>query len=374
MAGRTVLFDRGPLGQGTQFSDPFDIIEAWTPEDVPAAFEKMQAAQRSGRWVVGSATYELGYVFSSKLRGLMPDGRKEPLLRFGVFAGPHEPVAHSRQIPAHLGPLTPKWDFDAYAQAFEIVKDNIRNGEFYQTNLTFPLTATLHGSARSLYDALVERQTVPFGAFVDLGDVKLLSRSPELFFSLSSDGVLKSRPMKGTARRGTTDAEDTALKAELAASEKNRAENLMITDLIRNDLGRIAKIGSVKVPDLFRIESYTTVHQMTSEVVADILPDQSLHDIFEAVFPCGSITGAPKIRAMEVLSELEPWPRGGYCGAIGWIAPDGSMEFNVAIRTLICESNNTVTLNVGGGVVYDSTARGEYEEAILKSGFARGLK
>lgn len=373
MTKHSVLFDRGPLGDGSLFEAPIDIIEAWDAADVAPAFDRMQQAQADGKWLVGAATYELGYVFSSKLQHLMPKVRKEPLLRFGVFDAVQAPEPFQGPIPVHLDRFAPLWTFDEYAAAFEVVQANICNGDFYQTNLTFPMQSKLHGSARGLYEALKARQNVPFGAFVDLGDIKLLSRSPELFFALSEDGKLRSRPMKGTAKRGATPVEDAALKAELAASEKNRAENLMITDLIRNDLGRISKIGSVYVPDLFKIETYTTVHQMTSEVHSEILPDQSLYDIFEALFPCGSITGAPKIRAMEVLSELEPWARGGYCGAIGWIAPSGAMEFNVSIRTLICEVDNTVMLNVGGGVVYDSTAQGEYDEALLKGSFAAEL-
>jgi para-aminobenzoate synthetase component 1 len=176
--------------------------------------------------------------------------------------------------------------------------------------------------------------------------------------------------MKGTIKRGAAAAEDDALKAHLRASEKDQAENLMITDLLRNDFGRIAEISSVRVPSLFEIESYTTEHQMISEVTAQIRPDCGLADILTAVFPCGSITGAPKIRAMEILADLETTPRDAYCGAIGWIAPDGAMEFNVAIRTLICDASGGVRLNVGGGVVYDSTAEGEYREALLKGQFA----
>jgi para-aminobenzoate synthetase component 1 len=233
------------------------------------------------------------------------------------------------------------------------------------------LHATYRGDLEALYQKLIDKQPVPFGAYVNLGETTLLCRSPELFFALSAQGELRTRPMKGTIKRGATTAEDEVLKAQLAQSEKDQAENLMITDLLRNDFGRIAKIGSVKVPSLFEVESYATVHQMVSEVTADLLPECSLADILRAVFPCGSITGAPKIRAMEILSELEPMARDAYCGAIGWIAPDGAMEFNVAIRTLKCAPDGQVTLNAGGGVVYDSTAQSEYREALLKTQFAQ---
>ena len=176
--------------------------------------------------------------------------------------------------------------------------------------------------------------------------------------------------MKGTIKRGANATEDEALKAWLSHSEKNQAENLMITDFLRNDFARFSQIGSVRVPTLFEIESYATVHQVISEVTATIKPDATLTDILTAVFPCGSITGAPKIRAMEILSNLKTSARDAYCGTIGWIAPDGSMEFNVAIRTLMCDAQGRAKLNVGGGLVYDSTAQSEYSEALLKARFA----
>ena len=203
-----------------------------------------------------------------------------------------------------------------------------------------------------------------------MGGPALLSRSPELFFSIDADRNIMARPMKGTAPRGGTPDEDAALAKWLQRSEKNRAENLMIVDLLRNDMSRISEIGSVKVPVLFAVETYTTLHQMTSSISSKLVEGTSLTDIFRALFPCGSITGAPKIRAMQIIHELEAGPRGAYCGAIGWIAPNGAMTFNVAIRTLTCFEDNTVRLNVGGGVVYDSDAAGEYEEALLKRRYA----
>ncbi len=368
----SVLFDSGPLKTGSLFRSPRRIIEAWQPDDVAGAFKAMEAARDEGLWLAGHMAYELGYLLTPKLANRLPEGRAEPLLRFGVFDDVGPPRQLEIKGQAALGPFTPAWGFEEYAKAFDIVRDLLASGDIYQANLTFPMMASFDGSLPQLYATLKERQPVPHGAFVDLGATKLLSRSPELFFSLSSDGVLRTRPMKGTIRRGDTPQEDVQLKAQLAQSEKDRAENLMITDLLRNDFGRISKIGTVRVPKLFEVESYTTVHQMTSEVTSEISPNQTLTDIFAATFPCGSITGAPKIRAMEILSELEPAPRGAYCGAIGWIAPDGAMEFNVAIRTLICAPSGQVTLNVGGGVVYDSTAQGEYAEALLKARFAQG--
>ncbi|MCK5558264.1 MAG: chorismate-binding protein, partial [Candidatus Hydrogenedentes bacterium] len=198
----------------------------------------------------------------------------------------------------------------------------------------------------------------------------ILSRSPEMFFQTDSAGMIETKPMKGTAPRGHTAQEDEDQRNWLSNDAKNRAENLMIVDLLRNDLSRICEVGSVKVPELFNIETYTTVFQMTSLIQGQLKSGVRFPDILKAMFPCGSITGAPKIRAMEIINELEPSAREVYCGSIGWAAPDGSASFNVAIRTLILYQDNEVVLNVGGGIVSDSTAGAEYEEALWKARFA----
>jgi para-aminobenzoate synthetase component 1 len=369
----TVLFDTGPLGTGSLFQDPIEVIEVWHAGDVATAFDALEAARADGKWIAGSASYELGYALIPKIASKMPQRIGQPLMQFGVFDKPIHPNRTAASSAFKLGEFTSEWAFDAYQSAFDIVHEFLESGDIYQANLTFPMVAEFAGDPYSLYDALRRRQPVPFGALVDLGGKILLSRSPELFFSLSKDGELRARPMKGTIRRSAMQTEDDNLKHQLRQSEKDQAENLMITDLLRNDLGRISTLGSVSVPKLFAIESYATVHQMVSEVVSQILPDCSLMGIFEALFPCGSITGAPKIRAMDILSDVETTQRGSYCGAIGWIAPDGSMEFNVAIRTLTCEPSGRVKLNVGGGVVYDSTAAGEFREAQLKAQFAQNI-
>ena len=211
------------------------------------------------------------------------------------------------------------------------------------------------------------------GALVQLPGATLVSRSPELFFALDGRGGIEARPMKGTAAREADPARDAAAAAALGRDEKNRAENLMIVDLLRNDISRIAEIGSVRVPELFAVESYATVHQMVSRVVGRLEPGTRLSRVFAALFPCGSVTGAPKIRAMEIIRALEPEPRGAYCGAIGWAGPDGRASFNVAIRTLALYPGGEAVLNVGGGVVADSTAEAEYEEALWKARFAAPL-
>jgi para-aminobenzoate synthetase component 1 len=257
------------------------------------------------------------------------------------------------------------------------VKDYIGAGDCYQVNLTFPMQASLQaGTPLGLYGALRARQSVGHGAYVDLGPSAgpvLVSRSPELFLRLTPEGRIEARPMKGTAPRDPDPVRDGELAEDLRASEKGQAENLMIVDLLRNDISRIARVGSVRVPRLFAVESYATLHQMVSTVVGELAEPASLPGLMAALFPCGSITGAPKIRAMEIIAELEPNPRGAYCGAIGWMGPDGAGSFNVAIRTLSLFPGGEVVLNVGGGIVQDSEEEAEWQEALLKARYARGL-
>ncbi len=367
-----IRFDQGPMGAGTWFDAPSDMIVAHTAAEVPAALDAMQAARDSGRWLAGYATYELGYALEPKLAPLMPENRRLPLICFGVYAGPGvRALSHG---DASLTQPQPRWDQPRYEQAYEIVNAFIGAGDIYQANLTFPMDAEYTGTSQALYSALTTRQPVGQGAMVlqdNLPD--LLSRSPELFFRTNSSGMIETRPMKGTQPRSEDPEEDARLIAWLQADEKNRAENLMIVDLLRNDISRVAELGSVKVPELRKIESYATVHQMVSLVRAQLKPTATVGDIFHALFPCGSITGAPKLRAMEILRDLEPWPRDIYCGSIGWLAPDGRSDFNVAIRTLMVE-NGKATLNVGGGVVWDSTGPSEYEEALWKARYATAFQ
>jgi len=251
------------------------------------------------------------------------------------------------------------------------VLDYIAAGDCYQVNLTFPLAARLlSGDAAGLYGLLRRGGQAGHGAFVDTGaGPAIVSLSPELFFRLDASGRIEARPMKGTRPRDADPARDRALAAELAANPKDRAENLMIVDLLRNDIGRISRPGSVRVPALHVVESYATVHQMTSTVEGRLAAPPALPDLMRALFPCGSVTGAPKIRAMEIIREVEARARGAYCGAIGWMAPDGSADFSVAIRTLSVQGQR-VRLDVGGGVVQGSTATGEWEEALWKTRFA----
>ena len=368
-----VIFDHGPYEGGTEFSRPRKLIRADTPDEVPAAFKAVEAARSNGEWLAGYASYELGYCLGEKLRPFLPENRRAPLMLFGVFdqPRPHEFFdSAGRDAMATISALEPLLDFRGYQQAFRAAHDYIRAGDVYQVNLTFPMQARSADPPDAVYQALRMRQPVGHGALVDLGWPAVLSRSPELFFRVSAEGEIETRPMKGTIRRGRTEAEDALLRAQLACSQKDRAENLMIVDLLRNDISRIARPGSVRVPELFEVETYETVHQMVSQVSGQVPAGVSLESLFSALFPCGSITGAPKIRAMEIIAELEQQPRDVYCGAIGWLAPDGRAEFSVAIRTLMMDETGAIRMNVGGGVVYDSSAAAEYEEAMWKARFA----
>ena len=366
-----IRFDQGPKGAGTCFDQPLRMIRAEGPEEVPAALAALDSARDAGHWLAGYASYELGYALEPKLAGRMPEGRRLPLMCFGVYDEPAQRPGAAAPGEAGFEGITPRWGEERYTEAFAEVNRNIGKGDIYQANLTFPIDAAAIGTAEELYAALQAKQAVGHGVLVEQdGLPDLLSRSPELFFRTDAEGVIETRPMKGTQPRSDDPVEDARRRDFLRQDEKNRAENLMIVDLLRNDISRVAQTGSVHVPELFAVESYATVHQMVSLVRARLRPDAGLADIFAALFPCGSITGAPKIRAMEILAELEPWPRDIYCGTIGWAAPDGSSEFNVAIRTLMLEQGRA-TLNVGGGVVWDSTAESEYEEALWKARFAR---
>jgi len=367
-----IRFDHGPTGAACTFSLPTQLIVAETPQDVPAALAALDAAQAQGAWLAGFASYELGHAFEPRLAPLMPSPRRLPLLQFGLYDAP-SPAPALPATPATLREMTPAWDEARYARAFAAVHDLIGAGDIYQANLTFPLTMTVTGSAQALYAALACIQPVSHGALIEAeGLPAILSRSPELFFRTDAEGRIETRPMKGTQPRATDAAEDARRRCFLQSDAKNRAENLMIVDLLRNDISRVSLPGSVRVPDLFSVETYETVHQMTSRITAQLRPGTTLSEILRALFPCGSITGAPKIRAMEILAQVERSPREIYCGAIGWAAPDGRAEFNVAIRTLMLEEGRA-TLNVGGGVVHDSTAPGEYEEALWKARFALAL-
>ncbi|MCF6118815.1 MAG: aminodeoxychorismate synthase component I [Mesorhizobium sp.] len=357
------------------FDRPTDIIVAHEAEDFLPALDIAQAAHDAGKWLAGYFSYEAGYLLEPKLVPLLPGGRRAPLVCLGIFDAPVEQPVVPGNAPSTNGPIfnaRAAWTSEDYAKRFARLHNHIRKGDCYQGNLTFPVHAQWSGDPLAAFDALTERQPVKYGALIALGDPVVLSRSPELFFEIDAAGMIETHPMKGTAPRGATKAEDKRLKTFLLNDEKNQAENRMIVDLLRNDISLISEVGTLEVPELFRIESYPTVHQMVSRVRAKLLPDLTIRRIFAALFPCGSITGAPKIRAMEILHDLEATPRDVYCGAIGWIAPGGTMRFSVAIRTISLFSSGEAVYNVGGGVVFDSTAEEEYQECLLKARYATG--
>ncbi|UNK38761.1 aminodeoxychorismate synthase component I [Shinella sp. H4-D48] len=359
------------------FADPLAVVTVRDRAGFEPAFAALQAAQAKGHWIAGFMSYEAGHLFEEKLVRLAVEGRPTPLMSFGIFEKPADghPPASPRQRTENEPFLTePKadWDFETYRSRFDRLHQHLRQGDCYQANLTMPIRARWNGDPLAAFWSLIERQPVRYGAFVSLDGPQLLSRSPELFFDIDRDGWIETHPMKGTAARGASAAEDESIIAAMQADPKTQAENRMIVDLLRNDISRITEVGTLHVPKLFAIETYPTVHQMVSHVRAKLTSGTSIREIFAALFPCGSITGAPKMRAMEILHDLEDGPRDAYCGAIGFIAPDGTMRFNVAIRTISLFDDGNAVFNVGGGIVFDSTAASEYEECLLKARFAVG--
>jgi len=374
MARPCLILDDAAQGAARAFARPLATIRADTPEELPAALAAIEAARVAGRHVAGYFSYEVGYALEARLRRLMPAARPGPLLWFGVFEAPETLAGEDLEAAfgawcdgrAYAGPLAHEWDGAAYRRRFDQVRELIAAGDIYQANLSFRSRFTFLGDPLTLYRGLRAGSAARYGAYLDDGERQILSFSPELFFDLEAGGTITARPMKGTAARGSDPPSDAEARARLAANPKDRAENLMIVDLLRNDLGRIAELGSVSVGDLFAVETYPTLHQMVSTVTARLKPGVGASEIVGALFPCGSVTGAPKLRAMEVIAGLEQSPRGVYCGAIGEFAPDGSARFNVAIRTLTI-SGGCGELGIGGAVVQDSVAEGEYAECLLKA-------
>ncbi|WP_183956267.1 aminodeoxychorismate synthase component I [Sphingobium fontiphilum] len=375
-----LLFDDArPVGAAPArlYRDPVGMIVARLPQEVAPALERLAEAVRAGRHAAGYCAYELGFALEPRLEGLAsaPTDGDMPLLWFGLFESVE--LAAASAVPAMLpdaaaakvNAMTPMVSRADYLTAFGRVQDMIRAGDIYQANLTFPCELAISGDPLALYAAIRGRQQAPHGGIVSTGQGMLLSFSPELFFALGG-GRLAARPMKGTATRRADRQEDAAAMAALAADPKQRAENLMIVDLLRNDLSRVSVAGSVKVPDLFRVETYPTVHQMVSDVQSVLRPGLGPVDVLRALFPCGSITGAPKLRAMEVIAAVEPHGRGAYTGAMGWIDPEGDASFNVLIRTLAIGADPTrARIGLGSGVIADSTGPEEWAECLAKARF-----
>jgi para-aminobenzoate synthetase/4-amino-4-deoxychorismate lyase len=368
------------------FEKPRAIFVAHRPGDVSRVLEEADTARReTGGTLAGYLAYEAGLALEERLLPLAEErsGAAGPLVWFGLFD--EVQAIPSADVPAWLedrggtgtasiGPLDPQISTGEYLQQFDRLQEAIRAGDIYQANFTMPLAGAARGSPLALYAKIRPAAAAGYGGVIYDGSHWLLSFSPELFFTLR-DGEAKVKPMKGTRPRGASAAEDKALAAELAASVKDKAENLMIVDLMRNDLSRVAEAGSVRVDNPFAIETYPTVHQMVSTVRARMQEGRSAMDMLRAIFPCGSITGAPKIRAMELIHATERDARGPYCGAIGRIGPNGDAAFNVAIRTvhLTPGENNRhkVVAGVGGAIVADSKGMSEWRECLVKGDFLR---
>jgi para-aminobenzoate synthetase/4-amino-4-deoxychorismate lyase len=359
------------------FHDPRRILTATSPEEVPALLDDLEAAANGGAYVAGYLGYEAGYPLVGLDLASVREGAGSgplPLAWFGVYDGvdrvaPPDVEAGLSTVNDPVSVSNARLDTDraAYEKAIRRIKSHIRDGDVYQINYTAPLRFDVDGDPLALYARLRARQHVPYGAYLNLGPQQILSCSPELFFRRDGDR-LRTRPMKGTIRRGRTLEEDRDLREQLRNDPKNRAENLMIVDLLRNDLSVCCRPGCVAVPSLFETETYDTVTQMTSTVDGRMQDDAGLADVLGALFPCGSITGAPKRRAMEIIGALEPSPRGVYCGAIGYAGPDETATFSVAIRTAVVEDGEG-TMGIGSGIVWDSDTDDEYEECRLKATF-----
>ncbi|MDA8708035.1 aminodeoxychorismate synthase component I [Hellea sp.] len=370
-----ILLDDQLTHEQRYYSNPIDIIEVDDVKNIDAAFAKLKTYHEEGYYLAGYLSYELGYALEPKLAPLMPETRDGPLLQFGVFETvSHDAPAACLYTSQNLDTtLKPHWNEAEYEKLFDRVMDYIRAGDVYQINLTFPMTGTYQGNTETLYAAFRHRQKGRYGGIVSLGPgPDIISLSPELFFRKEGN-EMSMRPMKGTRPRAENSDADNSLREDMRAEEKSQAENLMIVDLLRNDLSRISETGSVKVPELFALETYPTLHQMTSRVTSCLKPRTDFAEIFKSLFPCGSVTGAPKIRAMEIIDELEESERGTYCGSLGYIDPNGDACFNVAIRTLILNEGK-LRYNVGSGLVLDSEPAAEYAECLLKADVLKPAK
>ncbi|WEK48746.1 MAG: aminodeoxychorismate synthase component I [Candidatus Kaistia colombiensis] len=369
-----LLEDRLAASAGaTLYVDPVEIVRCDDADAVQDALARIEAGLARGLHAAGFLGYELGYALQERLVAALPAGRELPLIWFGLFreglrleAAELDAVFGALAPPPPVVDVLPRLDAAGHASKVARVLDYLAAGDAYQVNLTFPIDFRHDGDPLALYAALRANQPVAHGGIVAFDGTTILSVSPELFLDVSA-GQATTRPMKGTVPRHSEPDADQAAMRELREDPKQRAENLMIVDLLRNDLGRISELGSVRVPRLFDVETYATFHALTSTVTSRLSPGTSLDERLRAVFPCGSITGAPKLRAMEIIRELETAPREIYTGSLGTIAPNGDLRFNVAIRTATLLADGRGRYDVGSGVVADSQAEAEYAECLLKA-------
>ena len=364
----------GNLRLRGRWGAPARVLVAHHIDEVKPVLEAVHAAAEAGHWCVGHVRYEAAPAFDAALQVHAADG---PLVWFEVHDGapsawpPAEAAGHAEARATWL-PTLARPDFDA---AIARIHQAIGDGELYQVNYTAPWMGTVTGEGAALFDALLRAQPGGYAACFTAGDEQVLSVSPELFFdwqASAAGGSILARPMKGTAARGATPALDAAAAERLRASPKERAENVMIVDLLRNDLSRIAEPHTVRVPELFHTQALPTVWQMTSDVQARTRSGLRLPDVFAALFPCGSVTGAPKVRAMQLIRELERQPRGIYCGAIGVVRPDGrggiAATFNVPIRTVVMRGTQA-RCSIGSGITASAEAGAEWQEWLHKQAF-----
>ncbi|MGZ4137844.1 MAG: aminodeoxychorismate synthase component I [Actinomycetota bacterium] len=357
--------------------DPVGVLEATRPEDVAPTIAAAEGGAARGLWVAGFVAYEaapgLDPALVVRRRPADDPFARLPLVWFAMFERREETVLPSPRDDE--SPDAEAWrpsvDRGRYDAAIAAIREHIAAGDTYQVNHTLRLRSTIQGDERGLYRDLCFAQRGAHAAYLNAGRYRVLSASPELFFRVDGDR-LTTRPMKGTAPRGRWLAEDEAIRSTLESSVKDRAENAMIVDLLRNDLGRISLAGSVGWSKVFEPERYETVWQLTSTVSSTLEPGAGLTDVFRALFPCGSVTGAPKVRTMQLIAELEDSPRGVYCGAVGYLAPASaappSASFNVAIRTVVVDVETGIAeYGVGGGITYDSSAEGEFDETVAKA-------
>ena len=365
MHKKTVI-DFKELGVRQIFTDTIKELKTKDIKEVKHLLAEVEAYQNQGYYAVGYVSYEAAPAFETKFEIIDGPLMSEYLLYFTI----HETV-QTEPIPLTYKPIDlPKsWQeltsAEEYKAAIEQIHHYIRQGDTYQVNYTVQLQQNLTADPFAIYNRLVVEQNAHYNAFIQHDDVSIISISPELFFKKDGDR-LTTRPMKGTTNRGLTTENDLKQAQWLAQDQKNRSENMMIVDLLRNDMNRISKIGSENVKRLCQVEQYSTVWQMTSTIETQLLPNSSLSDVFQALFPCGSITGAPKIATMEIIKKVEKQSRGVYCGAIGILVPQGPSIFNVAIRTLQMEGTKAV-YGVGGGITWDSKWEAEYEETKQKA-------
>lgn len=363
---RCIVYNPG-MGGFAEYIDPVHVYSTADLSEVRNMIESIEQRTLAGRHhAVGFLSYEAAPAFDDSLEVHASAGKL--LLAFGLFDSYRliDPAAEDGKR-FRLSEWTSGIEPERYMKSIRTVKEHIREGNSYQVNFTYQLHSTFEGDPRSLFLAFAELLEAEYSAFIELEDTVICSFSPELFFEKRGNRLI-SKPMKGTASRGLTLERDKKIAEELRQSEKNRAENVMIVDMIRNDMGRIAKAGSVHVASLFEVERHPYVHQMTSTVTSEC--STSFYKILQALFPCASITGAPKIRTMQIIKQLEQGPRGVYTGSTGQIFPDGDMRFNVAIRTLeLDKTSHCVSYGTGGGIVWDSAAEKEYRETRVKADF-----